>query len=82
MIVRPHGLLKTAIADISGEEMAWLANGEDVLRKLGLTLACICCLQAGLKTGAVVQGANDSTDEVLSVTCGCRRLRYRQKAPA
>ena len=80
MILLPNGIQRKRVADISVEEMAWLASGEAVLRKLGMTLCCLQCLHAGLKTGAVIQGSNDATDTVLSVTCSCRRLTYRAKA--
>ena len=80
MILLPHGIQRKRVADISLEEMAWLADGESVLRRLGMTLCCLHCLMAGLKTGAVIQGSNDTTDTVLSVTCSCRRLTYRAKA--
>ena len=79
MILMPNGLAPKIVADLSVEEMAWLAMGEDILPKLGLTLACPNCLRAGMKTGAVLQGANHSSDSVLSITCGCRRLSYRAK---
>lgn len=79
MILLPHGLRRKSVADISVEEMAWLSMGEAILQKLGMTLCCIRCLQAGIRTGAVIRGENDVTDEVLSVTCDCRRLTYRAK---
>ena len=66
----------------SKSRLLWLAMGETILQKLGLTLACVTCLQSGLKTGAVLQGANDPSDPVLTVTCGCRRLQWRQRAEA
>ncbi len=80
VLLLPHGLQRKKVADLSAEEMAWLAMGEDVLPKLGLTLACTNCLRAGQKTGAVLRGQNDTTDAVLTVTCDCRRLSYRAKA--
>ena len=80
VILMPNGLAPKKVADLSAEEMGWLAMGEDILAKLGLTLACIHCLRAGMKTGAVLKGANDSTDAVMTVTCDCRRLTYRAKA--
>jgi hypothetical protein len=80
MILMPNGLSPQKVEDLTAQEMAWLAMGEDVLRKMNLTLACPRCLAAGLKTGAVLHGANDATDHTLSVQCGCRRLTYRAKA--
>ena len=79
-ILLPNGIQPKKIADLTAEEMGWLAMGEDILPKLGLTLACPRCLLAGMKTGAVLRGANASSDAVLSVTCDCRRLTYRAKA--
>lgn len=82
MILMPNGLSPKKVEDLTAEEVAWLAMGEDVLQKLNLTLACPNCLAAGLREGAVLQGANSASDAVLSVTCGCRRLQYRAKADA
>lgn len=80
MILLPNGLAPKKTESLSAEEMAWLAMGEDVLRKLHLTLACPRCLQAGVRTGAVLRGQNSSQDAVLSVTCDCRHLVFRQQA--
>ena len=79
MLLLPQGLAQKKTLDLTVEEMAWLANGEDLLRKLGLTLACQRCLASGMKTGAVLRGANSPSDAVLTITCGCRQLRYRVK---
>lgn len=80
MILAPNGLAPKKTEPLLEREMAWLAMAEDVLRKLNLTIACPRCLHAGLKAGAVLQGSNDTTDTTLSVTCGCRRLVFRQRA--
>ena len=80
MILMPNGLAPKRTEDLTSEEMAWLAMGEDILPKLKLTLACPRCLAAGVKTGAVLRGANASTDTVLSIACDCRQMVFRQKA--
>lgn len=80
MIVLPNGLSAKKTLDLSLEEMDWLARGEHMCRKLNLTIACPRCLMAGNRTGAVLRGANDEKDDVLSVTCDCRRMVFRQRA--
>jgi len=40
-------------------------------------IACPRCLAAGVKTGAILQGSNDTADTSLSVTCQCRHLVFR-----
>lgn len=82
VLLLPQGLRAKAVADLTVEEMAWLAMGESILQKIGLTLACPRCLAAGMKEGAILKGGNSSADHVLSITCGCRRLQYRAKADA
>jgi len=80
MIMMPNGLAPKKTAPLTELEMTWLAMGEDVLRKLNLTLACPDCLRSGLREGAVLQGSNDTNDSLLTVTCGCRRLVFRHRA--
>ncbi len=80
MLILPAGLQQKRTAELSIEDMAWLANGEDVCRKLGLTICCLRCLLSGLRADAAIQGDNDATDHVLKVTCQCRQLTYRAKA--
>lgn len=77
MLLMPNGLAPKKTETLTATEMQWLAMGEDVCRKLNLTLACPHCLQAGIREGAVLQGNNDSTDTTLSVTCQCRRFVFR-----
>ena len=79
-LLLPNGLQPKRVADLTAEEMGWLAMGEEILPKLGLTLACPRCLMSGSRTGAVLRGANATTDVVLSITCDCQRLTYRVKA--
>lgn len=79
MLLMPDGLQPKKTEALTAAEMSWLAMGEDVCRKLNLTIACPRCLQAGLKTGAVLRGNNDSADTTLSVTCGCRRLVFQAR---
>lgn len=78
-LLLPNGLRRKPVIPISREDMAWLAMGEEMLHKLGLTLCCVNCLKAGLKQGAVLRGENDVTDQVMSVTCDCRRLTYQAR---
>ncbi len=78
MILMPNGVAPKKTEPISAAELQWLADGESVCRKLNLTIACPRCLSAGLRTGAVLQGGNDSTDKTLSVTCECRRLVFHK----
>jgi hypothetical protein len=80
MIVLPNGLAPKKTQPLTELEMQWLAIAEDVCRKLNLTIACQRCLHAGHKAGAVLKGANDPSDPVLSVTCECRRMTF-QKQP-
>lgn len=80
MLLMPNGLAPKKTEALLEREMAWLAMGEDVCRKLNLTIACPNCLRAGLREGAVLQGSNDTADTTLSVTCGCRRLVFQAKA--
>lgn len=77
MLLMPNGMAPTKTEPLLEREMAWLAMGEDVLRKLNLTLACPSCLANGDRTGAVLRGNNDSTDTTLSIQCSCRRLVFR-----
>jgi len=77
MLLMPNGLSPTTTEPLTEVEMQWLGMGEDVLRKLQLTLACPRCLRAGLRTGAVLRGANSTTDRTLTVSCGCRHLVFR-----
>jgi hypothetical protein len=77
MLLMPGGIAPKKTQALNEREMQWLAMGEDVCRKLNLTIACPDCLAAGVREGAVLQGNNDSTDTTLSVTCGCRRLVFR-----
>lgn len=79
MILMPNGLAPKRTQPLNEAEMAWLAMGEDVLRKLNLTLACPNCLAAGVKSGAVLQGSNSPQDHTLSVTCECRRFVFQAK---
>lgn len=79
MIVLPNGLQPKKTEPLSELEMQWLAMGEDVLRKLQLTLACPRCLLAGNRTGAVLRGNNDPNDPTLSVTCDCTRLVFHAR---
>jgi hypothetical protein len=79
MIVMPNGLSRKRAETLTEDDIAWLAMGEDVCRKLGLTIACMRCLNSGLKTGAVIRGANNADDPVLTVTCDCRHMTYRQR---
>ncbi len=74
-LILPHGIRPKTVSEIGGEEMAWLAMAEDVLRKLKMTIVCTRCKEA-------VYGANDPTDHAMSVTCGCRRLTYRVREGA
>ena len=73
----PNGLAPTKTEPLLEREMAWLAMGEDILRKLNLTLACPSCLRNGNRTGAVLRGNNSPEDQTLSVQCDCRRLVFR-----
>lgn len=77
MLLMPNGLQPQKTEPLLEREMAWLAMGEDVLRKLNLTLACPNCLANGSRSGAVLRGNNDSLDTTLSVQCDCRRLVFR-----
>lgn len=77
MLLMPNGLAPKKTEPLLEREMAWLAMGEDVLRKLNLTLACPRCLAAGFRQGAVLKGNNDSADSTLSVQCECRRLVFK-----
>lgn len=79
MIVLPNGLAAKKTLNLTIEEMDWLARGEHMCRKLNVTIACPRCLMAGDRTGAVLKGANDEKDDVLSVTCGCTRMVFRQR---
>ena len=74
-LILPNGLQRKAVAEISMEDMAWLAMAEDVLRKLKLSLICLRCQTTPL-------GSNDETDGTLTVECACRRLTYRARAAA
>lgn len=76
----PNGLAPKTTDALTVEEMAWLAMAEDVLRKLDLTLACPRCLRSGHRTGAVLRGANDTTDHTILVECDCRRLTFHTRA--
>jgi len=80
MIVLPNGLAHKKTEALTETEMRWLAIGEDVCRKLNLVIACPRCLAAGNRTGAVLQGSNDTADTTLSVTCDCRRMVFTQRA--
>jgi len=80
MIVLPNGLAPKKTESLNEREMQWLAIGEDVCRKLNLVIACPRCLAAGNRTGAVLQGSNDTADTTLSVTCDCRRMVFTQRA--
>lgn len=73
----PGGIAPKKTESLTAAEMQWLAVGEDVCRKLNLTLACPNCLRNGSRTGAVLRGNNDSQDTTLSVQCDCRRLVFR-----
>jgi len=77
MILMPNGLAPKKTESLTEREMQWLAIGEDVCRKLHLVIACPRCLAAGVKTGAILQGSNDTADTSLSVTCQCRHLVFR-----
>lgn len=76
LLVLPNGMAPKRTEVINEREMQWLAMAEDVCRKLNLTIACPNCLRAGMKTGAVLRGNNDTADHELSVTCDCRRLVF------
>ena len=76
MILLPNGIAPKKTEALNEREMQWLAIGEDVCRKLDLVIACPRCLAAGSKTGAILQGSNDTTDTTLSVTCDCRRMVF------
>jgi len=78
----PNGLAPKRTEALNADEMAWLAVAEDVCRKLHLVIACPRCLQSGIKTGAVLRGANDPTDPTLSVTCDCRRMVFQKPQDA
>jgi hypothetical protein len=80
MILAPNGLAVQKPQELSELEMQWLAFGEDVCRKLGVTLACVRCLSAGNRQGAILRGNNDPQDAVMRVECDCRQMTYRQKA--
>lgn len=82
MILLPNGMAPRKTKPLLEREMAWLAMGEDVLRKLNLTLACPRCLAAGLRAEAVLHGHNSPTDTEMSIQCECRRLVFRQKGAA
>jgi hypothetical protein len=79
MILLPNGLAAKKTEPLTETEMQWLAIAEDVCRKLNLTICCLRCLRSGLNVGATLQGSNDTTDVSLSVTCGCRRMTFRQR---
>jgi hypothetical protein len=74
-LILPNGIRPKTVGEIGREEMAWLAMGEDVLRKLKMTIVCTRCKEA-------VWGQNDSSDHTMQVTCGCRRLTYRARPDA
>lgn len=76
-LILPNGLAPRKTEPLTELEMNWLAIGEDVCRKIGVTLACPHCLRNGVRTGAVLQGSNDTTDRTLSVTCQCTRWVFR-----
>lgn len=79
MLLMPNGLQPKKTETLTAAQMNWLAMGEDVCRKLNLTLACPNCLAAGIRQGAVLRGNNDSADSTLSVTCDCRRLVFHTR---
>lgn len=76
----PNGLAPKKTEPLTEAELHWLAMGEDVCRKLNLTIACPNCLRVGLREGAVLKGQNDAKDSTLTVTCGCRHLVFRRAA--
>lgn len=78
-LILPNGLSSKQSLDISLDEMNWLAEAEHMCRKLNVTIACPRCLMAGARTGSVLRGSNDEKDDVLSVTCDCRRMVFRQR---
>lgn len=78
MIVLPNGLSPKRTETLSLDEMDWLARGEHMCRKLNLTIACPACLRNGNRTGAVLRGGNDETDQRLSVTCDCRMMVFNR----
>jgi len=80
MLLMPNGAMPKKTHPLTADELRWLAVCEDILRKLQLTLACPDCLRSGLREGAVLQGSNDATDSLLTVTCGCKRMVFRQRA--
>ncbi len=79
-LILPHGLGQKHTIELSVDEMAWLANGEDICRKLGLTIVCFRCLMGGMKLDSVLKGNNSPSDHTISVSCQCRRLTYRAAA--
>ena len=79
MILMPNGLSPRKTETLTQGEIEWLGMGEQILRKLNLTLACPRCLNSGLKGGAVLKGSNDATDDRLTVTCGCRHLVFHTR---
>jgi hypothetical protein len=80
MILNMNGRAPQKTEPLTELEMSWLAMAEDVCRKLQLTIACQRCLRAGAETGAVLQGANDPTDQTLSIRCDCRKLVFQKPA--
>jgi hypothetical protein len=79
VILMPNGLAPKKTEPLTEAEMSWLAIAEDVCRKLNLTIACPRCLQAGIKTGAILRGNNAPGDQTLSVTCDCRHLVFKAR---
>ena len=55
MLILPNGMATRKTEPLTEGEMTWLAMGEDVLRKLNLTLACPRCLATGHRFGAVLK---------------------------
>lgn len=78
-ILMPGGIAPKKTQSLTQREIDWLIVGEDVCRKLNLTIACPDCLRAGNRTGAVLRGNNDVGDRSLSVTCDCKHLVFHLK---
>lgn len=76
MILRPDGMIaRQETQPLTGAQVRWLMDAEEMLRSMGLQFACPNCARLGLKDG--VRANNDPTAQVLHVECGCRDRVFR-----
>lgn len=79
-LLLPNGLKPRRGIEVTPLEMDWFELGDEMCRKLGVTIACARCIGAGEKLKSVFQGNNSTTDAVLTVSCNCRTLTLRRKS--